>query len=234
MPAPQNITESAQIKGQVYVKPSVYVALQLDFDYDLLSARAGPQPYLLAMASGCGEASATQASNGQSTSEQNYALTADVDWGVELRAEALVADKIVGKPFKHSVTGDKHLWFSDLAPGGSSALIADVRSAGPAVAAKPALYTVKMPICYPYTNRMRYQVTWTGGATPARTTACQWQSGRGTCDFDPTQNLSFNLTWPAAGTYGLTVVPLSDDHDRKFSSRAQPTRLEVTVAGPGT
>lgn len=234
LPAPTKISESAQIKGQVYVKPSVYIALQLDFDYDLLSARAGPQPYLLAMASGCGEASATQASNGQSTSEQNYALTADLDWGVELRAEALVADKIVGKPFKHSVTGDKHLWFSDLAPGGSTALIADVRSAAPAVAAKPALYTVKMPICYPYTNRMRYRVTWTGEATPARTTACQWQANSGTCDFDPTQNLSFNLTWAAAGTQFLTVVPVSDDHERKFPSSAQPTRLEVTIAPPGT
>ena len=91
-----------------------------------------------------------------------------------------------------------------------------------------------MPICYPYTNRMRYQVTWTGGATPARTTACQWQANSGTCDFDPTQNLSFNLTWAVAGTQSLTVVPVSDDHERKFPSSAQPTRLEVTVAPPGT
>ncbi|HEY0365466.1 MAG TPA: hypothetical protein VGC73_03270, partial [Pyrinomonadaceae bacterium] len=44
---PATVSESAEIKGQVFVKPSVYTALQLDFDFDLLSARVGPQPYLL-------------------------------------------------------------------------------------------------------------------------------------------------------------------------------------------
>ena len=233
IPDPTTVSESAEINGQVFVKPAVYTALQLDFDYDLLSARAGPQPYLLGMASGCVEASAQQASNGESTSEQNHALTADLDWGVELRAEALVAGKIVGNPYVHSVTGDKHIWFSDLAPGGSTALIANVQSAGPAAAAKPASYKVKMPTCYPYTNRINYRVTWTGGATPTQNPACQWQAGRGTCQFDPTKDLLINLTWPTAGDYSLTVLPVSDDHHRTFSPAPQATKVAVTVAPGG-
>jgi hypothetical protein len=233
IPDPTTVSESAEIKGQVFVKPSVYTALQLDFDYDLLSARAGPQPYLLGMASGCVEASAQQASNGTSTSEENHALTADLDWGVELRAEALVAGQVVGNPYVHSVTGDKHLWFRDLAPGGSTALIANVQSGGPASVAKPASYKVKMPACYPYTNRILYQVTWTGGAAPTNNSACQWQPGRGTCQFDPTKDLLINLTWPAAGSYSLTVVPVSDEHHRTFTPAPQATQVAVTIAPGG-
>ena len=233
IPDPTQVSESAEIKGQVFVKPSVYTALQLDFDYDLLSARAGPQPYLLGMASGCAEASAQQASTGQSTSEENHALTADLDWGVDLRAEALVAGQVVGKPYVHSVTGDKHLWFRDLAPGGSTALVANVQGAGPATVAKPASYKVKMPACYPYTNRIQYMVMWTGQATPARNSACQWQAGRGTCQFDPTKELSFDLTWPAAGTYSLTVSPVSDEHHRTFNPAPPVTRMSVTVGAGG-
>ena len=234
IPDPTTVSESAEIKGQVFVKPSVYTALQLDFDYDLLSARAGPQPYLLGVASGCAEASAQQASNGASTSEENHALTADLDWGVELRAEALVAGQVVGNPYVHSVTGDKHLWFRDLAPGGSTALVANVQGAGTAAAAKPVSYRVKMPNCYPYSNRVLYQVSWTGGAMPANNPACQWQSNRnGTCQFDPAKDLLINLTWPSAGSYTLTVRPVSDEHHRTFSPAPQATQLAITVGTGG-
>lgn len=233
IPDPTNVSESAQIKGQVFVKPSVYTALQLDFDYDLLSARAGPQPYLLGMASGCAEASAQQASNGTSASEENHALTADLDWGVELRAEALIANQVVGSPYVHSVTGDKHLWFRDLAPGGSTALVANVQSAGAAAAGRPVAYRVKMPTCYPYTNKVLYQVSWTGGATPTNNSACQWQPGRGVCQFDPTKDLPINLTWTNAGSYSLTVQPVSDDHHRTFTPAPQATQVVVTVAPGG-
>ena len=234
IPDPTTVSESAEIKGQVFVKPSVYTALQLDFDFDLLSARAGPQPYLLGMASGCAETSGQQTTAGASTSEENHALTADLDWGVELRAEALVAGQVVGNSKVYPVTGDKQLWFRDVAPGGSNALIDNVRSAGPATAARPASYKVKMPTCYPYTNRILYQVTWTGGAAPSNNSACQWQTGRGTCQFDPTKELSINLTWPTPGDYSLTVAPVSDDHHRTFSPAPPPTQLAVTVTPAGS
>ncbi len=231
---PTTVMESAEIKGQVFVKPSIYTALQLDFDYDLLSARAGPQPYLLGMASGCVEGSAQQASNGTSTSEENHALTADLDWGMEVRAEALVAEHIVGKPYVHSVTGDKHLWFRDLAPGGSTALVANVQSLGSAAASKPASYKLKMPACYPYTNKIQYRVSWTGGATPAPNSLCKWQDkGVGTCQADPTKDLVINLTWPVAGNYSLTVVPVTDEHHRSFSSAPQVVPVTVAAAPGG-
>jgi hypothetical protein len=234
VPDPTTLMESAEIKGQVFVKPSIFTALQLDFDYDLLSARAGPQPFLLGMASGCAEASAQQASNGSSTSEENHVLTADLDWGMEVRAEALVAEHIVGKPYVHSVTGDKHLWFRDLAPGGSNALVAKVQSVGAAAASKPASYRVKMPSCYPYTNKIQYRVSWTGNAVAAPNSLCQWQSrGAGICKADPTNDLVINLTWPAAGDYSLTVVPVSDDHHRSFSSAPQVIQVTVAVAPGG-
>ncbi|MGI8401233.1 MAG: hypothetical protein ACR2NS_06460, partial [Gemmatimonadaceae bacterium] len=230
---PTTVSESAEINGQVFVKPSIYTALQLDFDYDLLSARAGPQPYLLGMASGCIEGSAQQASNGTSTSEENHALTADLDWGVELRAEALVANKVVGKPWVPSLIA-RHLWFRDLAPGGSTALIANVQGASTAAAAMAASYRVKMPTCYPYTDRVLYQVSWTGGATPANNPACQWQANRsGTCQFDPTKDLLINLTWPSPGSWSLTVRPVSDEHHRTFSPAPQATQVPITVGAGG-
>ena len=187
------------------------------------------------MASGCAEGSAQQGSDGTATSEENHALTADLDWGVELRAEALVAGQVVGNPYIHSVTGDKHLWFRDLAPGGSTALVASVQGANTAAATKPASYKVKMPSCYPYTNKVQYRVSWTGGATPAGNSMCQWQASKssGTCQADPTKDLVINLTWPQAGSYSLTVVPVGDDHHRAFSSAPQVTQVAVSAVPGG-
>ncbi|MGI8496711.1 MAG: hypothetical protein ACR2OG_03885 [Gemmatimonadaceae bacterium] len=232
IPDPTTMTEGAEIKGDVFVKPAVYTALQLDFDWDALSARVGPQPYLLGIASGCAEGSATQTIGGGSSTEENHLLAADIDWGVELRAEALIGGEVVGKPFVHSVTGNKHLWFRDLAPGGSNALVARVDAPAQVSAGQPAAYKFKMPSCYPYSNPVRYRVTWTGTATPAANSKCQWQTGQGTCTFDPTKESAISLTWPAAGSYALTVVPVSDDHDnrqRLFLPAPKPTRLAISV-----
>lgn len=63
-PAPVTTSQGAQIQGRVSVKPAIYTALQLNFNYEALSARAGPQPFLLGVATGCGAASATQSAGG--------------------------------------------------------------------------------------------------------------------------------------------------------------------------
>ena len=158
---------------------------------------------------------------------------ADLDWGVDLRAEALIARQIVGQPFVHSVTGDKHLWFRDLAPSGSTSLV--VLASGPTqiAAAKSATYTLHMPSCYPYTNTIQYRVSWTGNATPVATPACRWQSGQGTCNADPTKDLAVALTWTVPGTYAISVVAVGDEHHRVFSPAPKPTQLTVTVGGSG-
>jgi len=234
-PSATTTNESVQIEGTVTVKPAIYTALQLDFNYEALSARAGPQPYLLGMASGCGAAAGSQTSGGASTVQENHVLSADLDWGVELRAEALVLGKIVGNSYRMKLMEDKHLWFRDMAPGGSNALVAGVVSAGPAVAGKRTDHRVRMPTCYPYSSRVTYQVSWTGGATPladaGRNSPCTWKPAEstGTCTFDPSKEFVISLTWPTPGAWSLTVVPVRDAHDRVFSPAPAPTRLGVTV-----
>ena len=237
-PAATTTNQSAQIEGTVSVKPAIYVALELNFNYEALSARAGPQPYLKGTASGCAAVAGSQTAGGPSTVQENHVLSADLDWGVELRAEALVLGKIVGESYRTPLMADKHIWFRDLAPGGSNALMATVEAAGPAVAGQPTDHTVKMPTCYPYPNRVKYQVTWTGGALPApdrpgvaRNTACTWQAaqGTGTCTFDPAKEFVISLIWPTPGPWSLTVAPVGDAHDRVFTPAPTPTQLTVTV-----
>ena len=230
---PTTTTEGAQLQGQVFVKPAVFTALQVDLDVDALSARAGPQPFLLGSAAGCGAVSASQTAGGPSTSSTNYALLADLDWGVELRAEALIARKIVGQKYVHSVTGNKHLWFDDVAPGGSSALDAAVTGPTQVGATKIATYKVKMPSCYPYPQAVTYQVKWTGNASAAAIPACKWVTGGGSCIADPTKDLVLNVTWPTPGSYQVSVVAVGDAHHRVFTPPPTPTQVSVTVTPSG-
>lgn len=235
-PAATTTNETVQIQGTVAVRPAIYTALQLNFNYEALSARAGPQPYLLGIASGCGAATATQTSGGPSTTGENHVLSADLDWGVELRAEALVMGKIVGESYRQKLMDEKHLWFRDMAPGGSNALVAVVEPVGPAMSGKRTDHKVRMPSCYPYDSRVTYQVSWTGGAVPspersARNSACTWQpaQSKGTCTFDPATDFLISLIWPTPGDWALTVVPVRDAHDRVFTPTPAPTRVGVTV-----
>ena len=228
-PSATTTNESAQIQGTVTVKPAIYTALQLDFNYEALSARVGPQPYLLGEASGCAAAAATQTVGGAANSQENHVLSADLDWGVELRAEALVLGKIVGNSYRTRLMNDKHLWFRDLAPGGSNALVAVAESTGPQAAAKPAGFRIRMPSCYPYPDPVEYRLTWTGNATPQPRPGCQWQPGAGTCRFDPAKDLVIGLTWPAPGAYSLTVVAVGDDHKRTFAPAPAPAPVSVNV-----
>lgn len=228
-PSATTTNESAQIQGTVTVKPAIYTALQLDFNYEALSARVGPQPYLLGEASGCAAAAATQTVGGAANSQENHVLSADLDWGVELRAEALVLGKIVGNSYRTRLMNDKHLWFRDLAPGGSNALVAVAESTGPQAAAKPAGFRIRMPSCYPYPDPVEYRLTWTGNAAPQPRPGCQWQPGAGTCRFDPAKDLVIGLTWPAPGAYSLTVVAVGDDHKRTFAPAPAPAPVSVNV-----
>jgi len=234
IPDPTTTSEGAQMSGQVFVKPAIFTALQLDFDVDALSARVGPQPYLLGTAAGCAAVAASQTLGGAASSSENHVLTADLDWGVDLRAEALIARKVVGPKYQHSVTGDKHLWFRDLAPGGSTALVVTVGGPAQIAAAKAATYKVRMPSCYPYTNAVQYHVTWSGNATPATTAACRWQAGQGICTGDPTKDLALGLTWSAPGSYSVTVVAVGDEHRRVFAPAPKPTQVNVAVGPAGS
>lgn len=230
---PTTTNESAQVQGQVSVQPGIYTALQLSFDYNVLQARAGPQPYLLGVANGCGAISGSQSTNGSSTSATNAALTADLDWGLKLRAEALAGGQRIGDRWESKAMQDRHLWYRDMAPGGSTALVATVTGPAQATASQPASVNVRMPSCYPYKDDVQYRITWSGGAIPAPHPACQWQGATGTCRFDPASDLAIKLTWQNPGVHTLSVQPLRDAH-RAFNPAPRAATLTVTIsAAPG-
>lgn len=236
IPTPATATESVKVDGRIHVKPSIYTALQLDFDVDLLSARVGPQPYLLGEIYGCAAASGAQNTSGQTSGQQSYALTADLDWGIDLLGEALVGNKRVGKEMRLTLKRPDHLYFADLAH--STALLPAIAEIGRPSPGKPAAFQLKMPACYPYPDQVEYQLKWTAGAAPVPANAgnkvarggfpvfangrsgapsnCNLQSGQGECWGDPFRDTAFDLVWPQPGTYSLAVAPVRDKHGRKF------------------
>jgi hypothetical protein len=172
-PPPATAMESIKLDGRVHVKPAIYTALQLSFDWELLEARAGPQPFLLGELYGCAAAAGTQSTSVASTSTSSHAIVADLDWGLDIRAEALAATKKVAhKKFKidvsHGTKGkNAHLFFKDLAQ--STGLVPVVTGVTQVKVGQPAAYMITMPQCYPYRdaqdNTLQYRVTWTGGAS---------------------------------------------------------------------
>ena len=227
---PTMTEQSAKIEGQASVQPGIFVALQLSFDYNVLQGRAGPQPYLLGYANGCAAGSITQAS-GSTVSTESHALTADVDWSVKLRAEALSGGKRIGKRWDKQVMDDKHLWFKDLAPGGSTAFVPTVVPPAEVAAGQPATVLVRMPTCYPYPDDVHYRVTWTGDATPAPLAACSWSAGTGRCRYAPGQPLPLRFTWQTAGSHTVTVQAVRDEHERTFSPTPAPATVTINVGG---
>jgi hypothetical protein len=254
IPVPDSVAESVKMQGVIHVRPAVYAALQLDFDIDLLTMRAGPEPYLLGEIYGCSPTTARQNTATGNSTQELYALTADLDWGIDLRAEALVGTDKVGE-HKWDLTKG-HILFKDLV--NSNALIPSL--AGPAQGSlnQPALFNVKMPACYPYHDEIEYRAQWTGGATASTTApnsgtmtatvkptglplgptqrpevisgtaeACTLQTGEADCWNNPSAATALDLTWPSAGAYGVTVVPVRDKHGRVFTS--QPAQGNITI-----
>lgn len=246
-PAPASAVESFQLEGHVQVKPAIYTALQLGLNYDMLNARAGPQPYLLGDIRGCVAGSAAQSTTGSSSSEAFHLLSADLDWGIELRAEALTAGKKVAK--SNWISMRKHLLFQDLSK--SSALSPSVTGMVQLAAGEPASFNIRMPSCYPYPEPVQYHVQWTGGASTSAaaptsaaalrgtplgrvsssppTSCVQQSSQQGTCEGTPSDDTQLYLAWPASGDYVLTVSPKEDKHGRKFDSGKSATRVTVRV-----
>jgi hypothetical protein len=226
--APVTTSQSAQLNGHVKVKPALYTALQLNFNYQMLSARAGPQPFLEGVATGCVAATTAQNGAGGNTSQSNFALTADLDWGTELRAEALMMRNPVAEPLVVPVMEQKHLWFKDIAPTPSSALAAVV-TVDSATGMGPRTVRVRMPTCYPYPEKVNLSVTWTGSPMLGSSSpACQSTGNGATCRLDPKQELVLVLQWPAAGSHTVTVTPRNDTHGRSFSP-PQPTQVTLPI-----
>jgi hypothetical protein len=232
---PVTTTQEVTIQGEVSAKPGIYTALMVTLNGNVLGARLGPQPYLLGTAMGCGNATATQTNGGNSTGEQNAAFIADLDWGVDFRAEALVGGKVVENgTYRDSIIDPRHVWFRDLVPGGSSALRAALAGPSAAATGQPAVYRLRMPSCYPYAEDTTYRVSWTGAPQPSAVpeSACSWDAANssGRCEFDPARELELRFAWPTAGDYSLAAVLVGDDH-QNFDPQPPATELVVAVTG---
>jgi hypothetical protein len=224
--------KKAEIKGQGSITPSVYTALQVDFDVDALSVRAGPKPALIGQINGCASSASTLVTGGAPSVQSSQGLMADLDWKTDFVWQALIGTKTVAAG-TNALVGPRHILFQDLLPGGSSALIAGVTEAPNPTTGQPVLFKVHMPQCYPYTDTIQYHVTWTGVASGAPSqnsqSACTWNNsqGQGTCFGDPTKELNIALDWPSTGTYSFTVVAVHDNHPRDFM--VTPNPIGVTV-----
>jgi hypothetical protein len=242
-PTQTTTAKNAKITGQVTVTPAVYAALQFDFDFDALSVRAGPKPALIAQVNGCayagqttttitGAASNSVASTLGGDTQHSQCLVADVDWKTDFVDQILIGGQSVGSQ-TNALVGARHIAFYDLMPGGSTALIAGVTQAANAAAGQPTQFQVQMPQCYPYTDKIQYQVSWTGGGSgvpdPA---ACTWNNtaGTGTCFANPTQQLALGFQWPA-GDHSLSVTLVHDAHPRDFN--VTPNAVSVNVGSGG-
>lgn len=232
-------TESAGVRGVVTVTPKLYTALEANFDINVLTARAGPEPMLIGEGAGCLGATGTQTSGGGSTRAQGGSLMADLDWQVDFRAEALVLDDDIGDPYTTTIRKREHLWWRDLAPGGSTALVPSVTGPEQATIGQPAIYAVRL-VCHPWSRPVKYRITWTGNATPgvvpgSGSPTCTWQGGSqggsGDCRFAPDQELKFRLSWAAAGAQTVSVAVIGDTHVPTFTPAPPPGKVNVTVGG---
>jgi hypothetical protein len=92
-----------------------------------------------------------------------------------------------------------------------------------------------MPTCYPYDEKVQYDITWTGDATPAAMAACSWSAANrtGRCNYAPGQPLPLRFTWQTAGAHTVTVQALKDEHERTFSPTPAATTVTVNVGNGG-
>ena len=242
VPMPATTTEDVMLKGALYVQPAVYTALQLSLNFEALAGRAGPQPFLYGELRGCAAASGMQNTSGASTGQNFHALAFDLDWGVELRAEALVAGEQV-EEFVTEVMRRQHIWFGDIAPGGSTAIIPALSGPAQLGVNSSGAFTLASRPCFPYGSPVEYHVAWAGGAMPGTVaskpsigggvmttkggggaTSCTLGSGTGSCKVKPGNAGTFALAWPSPGTYTVTATPVRDEHGREYKAeRAQFT-----------
>jgi hypothetical protein len=230
-------SESVSVRGVATVIPRLYTALEANFDINVLTARAGPEPMLIGEGAGCLGATGTQSSGGGSTSAQGGSLMADLDWKIGFRAEALVLDNNVGNPYTTTIRKQDHLWWKDLAPGGSSALVPSVVGPAQAAIGQPVVYSARL-VCHPYNRPVIYRISWTGTASPAivpgsGSPACTWAAGSGDCTFAHDRDLKFSLKWSGSGAQTVSVAVVGDSHVPRFSPAPPARTINVTVGGGG-
>jgi hypothetical protein len=148
---------------------------------------------------------------------------------------------------KHWKDDQHHIAFRDLAH--STALQPDVSGSSQAVATEPVALQLRMPSCYPYSEKIEYQLDWaadgasrtSGRATNAPTVAkvggssgagCSLGSDSGRCSGDPHKSTLVNLVLPAPGSYPVRVSPIRDTHGRDFSGVPATQHVVTVTAAP--
>ena len=233
-PPPTTASSSSKLSAQLQIQPTLFTGIEFNTDYDLLTVRAGPEPQFTGDVQA--DACLTVASGKSPTSSE--ALAAELEWTPSVRADVLVATKAVGTGYNHPLL-KQLVKFWDLTPGGSPAFMPSVSGPKQLKPGSPGIYNLKMPACYPYSDPVQYQVSWTGGVTPVVTSpgptpgtkACAFPAkttGEATCWFDPKKDLAMSFAWPKAGDSRVTVVVVGDQFGRKFAS-AKPVVSDTAV-----
>jgi len=237
-------TTSTIVSGEIEVQPKLFTGLEINVDVDIIQARVGPE----ATMEGDVQGDACLSTNGSSRSTSD-ALLAELGWTPGMRADLLIFNKAIGDGYDHPLEQERLMAFHDLLQerGGSNALTPAVSGQAKLAPGQSAIYNIKMPACYPYTQPVTYHVAWTGGVTPgvnspgptAGSKACtppaKAEAGdppsEMTCVFDPKQALALSFSWPQASAtdYNITVAALGDQLGRKFTS-AKPADVHVSVA----
>jgi hypothetical protein len=242
LPPASAAATNTKVTGEIQIQPKIFTGIELNVEFDALQARVGPEATL----EGDVQGDACLATNGASRTTSD-ALLAELGWTPSIRADTLIINKQVGDGYDHPLEQERMMAFQDLLQGrgGSSALTPALSGNAKLTPGQSAVYNIKMPSCYPYTEPVTYRVAWTGGVTPgvnspgptAGTKACAPPAQASTppselnCVFDPKQALALSFAWPQASTtdYTITVEAVGDQLGRKFSS-AKPAVLPVSVA----
>ena len=212
----QSITGS--VAGHIKPVPHVDVAVRAYlYDDALLYAQVGVRPYLLGDLWGytgttCGDA------DGNGNNESVQALTFDLDRRIDITAEA----KIIGRdPWQRTLrTGAVvHMGFWDLI---NSAAMQPLLQ-GPATlnVGTAGNYNVKIRPCWPYTDKVTYQLNWGDG------------SAAQTLEGVPGTDVPASHTWTAAGSPAVTATSVQDLHGRTLNQTTSRT-VQVTVPVPLT
>jgi len=154
--------------------------------------------------------------------EYTQALTMDVDVPiVELAVGVGIYDTIVSKEFVLATVLQSHFGFYDLETGGSSALSPMVSGPTTVPTGFGSTYEVRMRPCYPYSDRLAYDVEWGDGT--------YGQTAQG----NPQIPMSVAKVWTVPGTASITVRPETDRHQRELGNiAAAVTRRNVSVTSP--
>ncbi|HTG32306.1 MAG TPA: hypothetical protein VLB76_05200 [Thermoanaerobaculia bacterium] len=212
----QSITGS--VSGHIKPVPHVDVAIRAYlYDDALLYAQVGVRPYLLGDLWGytgntCGDA------DGNGNNESVHALTFDLDRRIDITAEA----KIIGRdPWQRTLrTGSVvHMGFWDLI--NSDAMQPLLQGPANLNVGTAGNYNVKIRPCWPYTDKVTYQLNWGDGS------AAQPLEGV------PGTDVPASHTWTAAGSPAVTATSVQDLHGRTLNQSTSLT-VQVTVPVPLT